>query len=95
MSCVEVVVVEVNPGPEGTKNTSMSIWTTPVERRLGRRLRWIVAGVAAAFSFDVSFISAARDHTEWKSFVKRLYFIGTTHNFLRYKKVAPSHQKKK
>lgn len=37
----------------------MSIWTTPVERRLGRRLRWIVAGVAAAFSFDVSFISAS------------------------------------
>jgi len=38
--------------------TSISIWTTPVERRLGRRLRCIVAGVPAAFSLVVSLISA-------------------------------------
>lgn len=44
--------------PSRRLTTSMSIWTTPVERRLGRRLRWIVAGVAAAFSLLVSFASA-------------------------------------
>ena len=41
----------------------MSIWTTPVERRLGRRLRWIVAGVAAAaLSLVVSLISARHNN---------------------------------
>ena len=50
---------------KGAAGTSMSIWTTPVERRLGRRLRWIVAGVAAA-ALLVSFTSAAGARTRNK-----------------------------